>query len=93
MERCLREAGETSSDHDQPAEEAQSEGFIPKTLAGNRVKNGNGGRGIFDESIRGGARNFCLGGPSCNTNIFIKTTPYTHINTHVFFIIYTHFFI
>ena len=50
MERCLREAGETSSDHDQPAEEAQSEGFIPKTLAGNRVKNGNGGRGIFDES-------------------------------------------
>ena len=43
--------------------------------------------------VRGGARNFCLGGPSCNTNIFIKTTPYTHINTHVFFIIYTHFFI
>ena len=43
--------------------------------------------------IRGGARNFCLGGPSCNTNIFIKITPYTHINTHVFFIIYTHFFI
>ena len=42
---------------------------------------------------RGGARNFCLGGPSCNTNIFIKTTPYTHINTNVFFIIYTHFFI
>ena len=43
--------------------------------------------------VRGGVRNFCLGGPSCNTNIFIKTTPYTHINTHVFFIIYTHFFI
>ena len=44
-------------------------------------------------TVRGGARNFCLEGPSCNTNIFIKTTPYTHINTHVFFIIYTHFFI
>ena len=37
------------------------------------------------EVDRGGARNFCLGGPSCNTNIFIKTTPYTHINTHAFF--------
>ena len=32
MERCLRVAGETSSDRDQPAEEAQSEGFIPKTV-------------------------------------------------------------
>ena len=37
MERCLRVAGETNSDHDQPAEEAQSEGFIPKTLAGSQV--------------------------------------------------------
>ena len=37
MERCLREAGETSSDHDQPAEEAQSEDFIPKTLAGSQL--------------------------------------------------------
>ena len=37
MEPYLREAGETSSDHDQPAEEAQSEGFIPKTLAGSQL--------------------------------------------------------
>ena len=37
MERCVREARETSSDHDQPAEEARSEGFIPKTLAGSQV--------------------------------------------------------
>ena len=43
---------------------------------------------------RGGARNFCLGGPSCNTNIFIKTTPYTHINTNVFFYyIHTFFYL
>ena len=38
MERCLREAGETSSDHDQTAEEAQSEGFIPKRLLEARFK-------------------------------------------------------
>ena len=31
-------------------------------------------------------------GPSCNTNIFIKTTPYTHINTHAFFY-YIHTFL
>ena len=42
--------------------------------------------------IRGGARNFCLGGSSYNTNIFIKTTSYTHINTYAFFY-YTHTFL
>ena len=38
--------------------------------------------------IRGRARNFCLGGPNCNFNIFIKTTP-TYTYTHAF-LLYTH---
>ena len=42
---------------------------------------------------RGGARNFCLGGPSCNTNIFIKTTPYTHKYTCFFYYIHTFFYL
>ena len=40
----------------------------------------------------GGARNFYLRGPSCNTNIFIKTTSHIHIYT-CFFIIYTFFYL
>ena len=47
-----------------------------------------------------GARNFCLGEPSCGTNIFIKTTltyihTYIYVYTHVFylFIIYIHIYI
>ena len=42
---------------------------------------------------KGEVRNFCLGGPSCNINIFIKTTPHTHIYTHAFFLLYTHTFL
>ena len=45
---------------------------------------------------RGKAKNFCLGRLSCDTNIFIKTTPHTYIYiyTHTrFFIIYTHTYI
>ena len=48
---------------------------------------------LHSPSTRSEARNFCLGGPSCNTNIFIKTTLiYIYIYTHTcaFFIIYTH---
>ena len=41
---------------------------------------------------RGGARNFYLRGPSCSTNIFIKTTSHIHIYT-CFFIIYTFFYL
>ena len=40
---------------------------------------------------KGGARNFCLGGPSCNSNIFSKTTP-TYTYTHAF-LLYTHTFL
>ena len=40
---------------------------------------------------RGRARNFCLGGPSCKSNIFIKTTP-TYTYTHAF-LLYTHTFL
>ena len=47
---------------------------------------------------RGKAKNFCLGRLSCDTNIFIKTTPHTYIYiyiyTHTFFYyIYTHIYI
>ena len=31
------------------------------------------------EVTRGGARNFGLGGPSCDVNILFKTNLYTHI--------------
>ena len=41
---------------------------------------------------RGEARNFYLRGPSCSTNIFIKTTSHIHIYT-CFFIIYTFFYL
>ena len=47
---------------------------------------------IGEVLVKGGVRNFCLGGPSCNTNIFIKATPHTHIYTH-FFIVYTIFYL
>ena len=40
---------------------------------------------------RGGARNFCLGGPSYSSNIFIKITPHTHIHT-LFYYIHTFLF-
>ena len=45
---------------------------------------------------RGKVKNFCLGRLSCDTNIFIKTTPHTYIYiyTHTFFYyIYTHIYI
>ena len=54
---------------------------------------------IGEVLVKGGVRNFCLGGPSCNTNIFIKATPHTHIHTFFYYIhtlfylmsyIYTH---
>ena len=43
---------------------------------------------------RSGTRNFCLEGPNCSINIFIKTTPppHTHIYTFVF-LLYTHIFL
>ena len=45
---------------------------------------------------RGEAINFCLGGLSCNTNIFIKTTSHTHTHiythTRTFFIIHSHIY-
>ena len=45
--------------------------------------------------FRGEIRNFCLEGPSCATNIFIKTTPpssHTHTHTHAF-LLYIHIYI
>ena len=48
---------------------------------------------LHSPSTRSEARNFCLGGPSCNTNIFIKTTLiyiYIYIHTHAHFLLYTH---
>ena len=45
--------------------------------------------GRFDQ---GEVRNFYLRGPSCSTNIFIKTTSHIHIYT-CFFIIYTFFYL
>ena len=46
----------------------------------------------YTTASRGKVRNFCLG-LSYNTNIFIKTISYIHINTHTFFIIYTLFYL
>ena len=43
----------------------------------------NKGQNTIFVSTKDGARNFCLGGPSCSTNIFIKITP-THIYTFLF---------
>ena len=43
--------------------------------------------------IRGGARNFCLRGLSCDTNIFNKTiSTYTHIYM-LAFLLYIHTFL
>ena len=39
------------------------------------------------KGVQGGAKNICLGGPSCNTNISIMTSPHTYIY------IYTHAFL
>ena len=47
---------------------------------------------IYIYISRGGTRNFCLKGPSCNTNIFIKITSDTHIYT-LAFLLYTHIFL
>ena len=47
-------------------------------------------RSYKNPRCRGRARKVCLGGPSCNYNIFIKTTPHTHIHT---FFYYTHTFL
>ena len=35
--------------------------------------------------LRSRVRNFCLGRPSYGTNIFIKTTPHTHVYIHTLF--------
>ena len=32
-----------------------------------------------DDTAKGGARNFGLGGPSCDINILVKTNLYTHM--------------
>ena len=41
---------------------------------------------------RGGARNFCLGGPSATLIHLLRQLPHTYIYTYArFFIIYTHF--
>ena len=42
---------------------------------------------------QGRSQEFLFGGPSSNTNIFIKTIPYTHINTHAIFLLYTQTFL
>ena len=39
---------------------------------------------------RGRARNFCFGGPSCDNNIFIKTSPHTHTNIYIYIYTYVH---
>ena len=39
---------------------------------------------------RGGAKNFCLGAPSCSTNIFIKIIPHIYIHRYIYIYIYTH---
>ena len=33
--------------------------------------------------VRGGARNFCLGGPICVANLLVYTNFYIHTQTHV----------
>ena len=33
--------------------------------------------------FRGGARNFCLGGPICVANLLVYTNFYIHTQTHV----------
>ena len=43
---------------------------------------------------RGAARNFCLGGSSCGTNILVKTTStYIHIYIYIYIYIDTHVFL
>ena len=44
-------------------------------------------------SIQGRSQEFLFGGGQVATLIYLSRQPHTHINTHVFFIIYTHFFI
>ena len=47
------------------------------------------------KGVQGGAKNICLGGPSCNTNISIKTSlthTYIYIHAHVF-LLYIHTFL
>ena len=34
-------------------------------------------------AARGGARNFCLGGPICVANLLVYTNFYIHTQTHV----------
>ena len=46
----------------------------------------------FSWEARGGARNFCLGGPSATLIHLLRQLPHTCIYTYAhFFIIYTHF--
>ena len=47
---------------------------------------------IGEVLVKGGVRNFCLEESSCNTNIFIKAIPHTHIYTHFFNYIHTFLF-
>ena len=35
-------------------------------------------------------RNFCLGGLSCDNNIFIKTSPHTHTNIYIYMYVCIH---
>ena len=47
---------------------------------------------LFIRPSRGGARNFCLGGPSATLIHLLRQLPHTCIYTYArFFIIYTHF--
>ena len=44
------------------------------------------------QTDRGGARNFCLGGPSATLIHLLRQLPHTYIYTYArFFIIYTYF--
>ena len=42
---------------------------------------------------RGGAKNFCLGAPSCSTNIFIKIIPHIYIHRYIYIYTHTHVFL
>ena len=39
---------------------------------------------IHAHTLRGGAKNFDLGGPSCDANILVKTNLYTHMYINYF---------
>ncbi|XP_065624811.1 protein WVD2-like 4 isoform X2 [Quercus suber] len=62
----------------------------PRGTPSERRSSGSGFSFRLNER-RGGARNFRLRGPSCNSNIFIKITP-TYTYSHVF-LLYKHTFL